>query len=602
MTERFSTVSSDFQPDRGWLQRLVPILVLLFTAFIYARTVTSSFVFDDTSFIVSNPFVQSPANIPRYFTEPVWSGIGIAQKNYYRPVFLLWVLGNYTAFGPHPAGWHLTSLLLHLVNTFLVYLLAMRLLRVPLAAGVAAALFGLHPIQAEAVSWICCANDLLACLFSLASLLSYLKACEASPEARLQRVSWAGVSLLFYAAGAFSKEPAVALPLILLVHGWSGGPAFRPAGKVSAGSPRAHLKSLIPYVAMVLVYFLLRRHALGSLLGNVSSVITRRGEILTLPTVLLTYLGHFFWPVNLSAFYDISYQESLSWTGVLLPGLLLLIPGAFCIWAAWRSSAARMALAWTGFFLLPALHIAAFPRGEFVHDRFFYLPMAGISLLAGIGFRAARDFLGRAEEARFRGVSTLSWASGVVLISLALITWRQTGFWSNNYELFRRGVEIAPQNGVATGNLGIEYMKAGDRATASMLLRRADTLNPDLWEADKVQGLEHFQNGRFREAEQAFDVAVATRPEDPFSHLMLGLLCLKTGRSAEAVVEGRKAVALAPRDGGFHFGLANILEETGNLTAARDEYRAELAIRPDHQPSLQKLQELDRRLGPATTR
>jgi hypothetical protein len=48
--------------------------------------------------------------------------------------------------------------------------------------------------------------------------------------------------------------------------------------------------------------------------------------------------------------------------------------------------------------------------------------------------------------------------------------------------------------------------------------------------------------------------------------------------------------------------LANILEETGNLTAARDEYRAELAIRPDHQPSLQKLQELDRRLGPATTR
>lgn len=577
---------------------LVPLLVLVATLATYARTATFQFVFDDSLFILTNSFVQSPANIPRFFTEPVWSGFGIAQKNYYRPFLLLWVLGNYSVFGTNPAGWHVVALLLHAMNTLLVYLLALRLVRHRLACGVAAALFSLHPIQAEAVSFICCANDLLACLFLLSAFLAFLKARESFAASRARALGWGAASLVFYAGGALSKETAVVLPFLLLLHEWMGAPALRSTAPVqpSAASLRANLFAL-PHFALAAVYFLLRRHALGSFLGSADRVLSPRAELFTLPSVLLCYLSHFLWPVDLGPFYDVPYQQGFSSTGVLLPVLFLSIPTALAIWAAWRSPAARFALAWTLLFLAPALHVAVFPAGEPVHDRFFYVPMAGLGMLAGVAYAAAATLRGQLPDSPGRNLSTLRWAAATMLFALALISWRQAGFWSNNYDLFRRGVEIAPLNGIAAGDLGIEYMKAGDRATAAVLLRRADALNPNTFEADKIQGLAHYRAGRYREAEQAFDVAVVTRPDDALSHLFLGLTCLKLGRLAQAVAEARHAVALAPHDPGFHYGLGTILEETGDLAAARDEFRAELAIRPDHQPSIAELRKLDQRLS-----
>ena len=578
---------------------LVPALLLFATLAVYARTAGFQFVFDDAIFIVSNPFVQSATNIPRFFTEPVWSGIAIAQKNYYRPVFLLWVLANYTAFGNQAAGWHVSALLLHCINVFLVYLLALRLAHEPAAAGAGAALFALHPVQAETVSWICCMNDLLACFLVLASLLAYLLALESTGS---RSIAWWAVSAACYAGGALSKEPAVALPLLIVVHEWSGRPAVRASGDGKSASPLPASLALAGYFAIAAAYFLLRRHALGSFLGSVVPAISHGSELLTIPGVAVVYLGHLFWPVNLSPFYDVPYRTAVSFSGFVLPAILLLLLGALAAWGAIRSAAARFSAAWAVLFLAPALHIAAFPRGELVHDRFLYLPLAGAGLLAAIGFAAAASYTGSGQESRDRGRNTLSYAAAAMLFALALICWRQAGFWRNNYELFRRGVEIAPQNGIAAGNLGIEYMKAGDRASAAVLLRRADALNPDIWTADKQQAYAHFLAGRYKEAEQALDVAVVTRPDDAFSHFLLGLTYLKTARPAQAVEEARRAVALAPREAGLHYGLASILESTGDVAGAREEYRAELAIRPDHQPSLEKLRELDQQLGGGTAR
>jgi len=584
---------------------LVPVLVLAATLAVYARTAGFQFVFDDHMFILSNPFVQSAANLPRYFTEPVWTGIETAQKNYYRPVFLLWILGNFSVFGTSPAGWHIAGLLMHAMNALLVYLLALRLTRHPRAAGAAAGLFALHPVQAETVSWICCANDLLACLFVLASFLGYLEARETNATAHARRLAWWAASLLFYAAGALSKEPAVALPLVILFHEWMGAPASS-AEPLPDSDAEPHVfanragLAVLPYLAVAAVYFLVRRHALGTVMGAVAPVLGLRAELLTLPSVLLAYLAHFLWPVNLNAFYDLPYQQELSFAGVLLPVLLLLIPAALAAWAAWRSAAARFALFWALLFLAPALHIAVFPLGEPVHDRFFYLPMAGLGLLAGVGFAAAAKPRVRSPkfpESPDRDLSTLTWAAGVILVALALIAWRQAGFWTSNYELFRRGVALAPQNGIAAGNLGIEYMKVGDRQSAAILFHRADLLNPNIWAADRKQGLEHFRAGRYKQAEQAFDVAVVTRPSDALSHLFLGLALLKTGDTARALVEARRALELAPNEPGYHSGLASILEATGDLPGARDAYLAELAIRPGHQPTQEKLKEIQEKLA-----
>ena len=209
---------------------LLPLLVLCAVLAVFGRTIGFQFVFDDTILILGNPFVQSTANIPRFFTENFWSGIAMAQRSYYRPLSLLWLLVNWNVFGPHPAGWHAASLLLHALNTLLVYLLALRFLgRGPSAASAAAAaaaLFGLHPIQAEAVSWISCFNDLLACLFVLVAFHAYCNAREpaaaASHSAGRHTILWYCVSWAGYGAAVLCKEPAALFPLVPLLYELSG--------------------------------------------------------------------------------------------------------------------------------------------------------------------------------------------------------------------------------------------------------------------------------------------------------------------------------------------------------------------------------------------
>src|ERR1041384_423817 len=100
--------------------------VLLATTAAYLWTLHFGFVYDDLGQIVSNPLIQSWRYLPMYFRGNVWmqqSSLG----NYYRPVFLTWLLINPMLFGLHPMFWHLTNILAHVGATALVYRLALRL-------------------------------------------------------------------------------------------------------------------------------------------------------------------------------------------------------------------------------------------------------------------------------------------------------------------------------------------------------------------------------------------------------------------------------------------------------------------------------------------
>src|SRR5882724_1015303 len=100
--------------------KVVMGLVLTATALVYASSLWFEFTYDDKLQIVQNPAITSASHIPEYFTKHVWADLfPEALGNYYRPVFLLWLLLNYKLFGLSPAGWHATSLLVHLLCTWL---------------------------------------------------------------------------------------------------------------------------------------------------------------------------------------------------------------------------------------------------------------------------------------------------------------------------------------------------------------------------------------------------------------------------------------------------------------------------------------------------
>src|SRR5205085_9467176 len=119
--------------------RLLALAVIGITFLAYSGTLGYEFVYDDRGQIVNNPFIQSWHYLPRYFSDHVWGHVDPTMLgNYYRPMFLVWLLINEALFGLKSSWWHLTTILAHVAVTLMVFTLARRLLKSLPAAAIAA--------------------------------------------------------------------------------------------------------------------------------------------------------------------------------------------------------------------------------------------------------------------------------------------------------------------------------------------------------------------------------------------------------------------------------------------------------------------------------
>ncbi|HUK91478.1 MAG TPA: hypothetical protein VLZ81_13835, partial [Blastocatellia bacterium] len=114
--ERSGSLPADFSPQRSRPRSLaLPAAVVLPALLAYLGTVSFNFVYDDEGQILGNQLLGSWRHIPDFFTKNVWGFDPAQASNYYRPVFLLWLLLNRTLFGLNPAPWHLAAVTAHLV-------------------------------------------------------------------------------------------------------------------------------------------------------------------------------------------------------------------------------------------------------------------------------------------------------------------------------------------------------------------------------------------------------------------------------------------------------------------------------------------------------
>jgi len=570
---------------------LLPLAAALAISAAFARVTRMDFVYDDDVIVKGDRFIQSPEYIVSYFTQHVWTYIMSAAKNYYRPSFLLWLLGNYTLFQERPLGWHLTNLLLHLGSCLLIYFLAERLTRSRFAAFAAMLLFGLHPIQVETVSWVSASTELLGTFLALAAFMCYLRADESAAH----RVRYLVGSSILYALAALAKETVLIYPGIVFLHEWLGRPASKQplAARPRMEAFHAAMHAMAPFFFVGLGYLGMRVYVLGGLGRHVVNL-TTRAWLLTIPYVLQSYVVHLVWPAGLSGFYDTTYVNYFDPVRVFLP-LIVAITAFVLLFAAVRKSPAGLLCTfWLLLPLLPVLDIRVFPRNEFVHDRYFYHPMIGISLLAAIGIahleRAWKDSPGM-RRALYAGALA-------IFAALSVVTFRQTAFWLDNYALYSRGVAMAPHNGFANGNLGGMMLQRGQWVEGMQLLEEALHDVPDLTTAQFNIGLAYYDRKRYPEAESAFRRGVALRPYDAGMHFFLGMTCMHLGHLPEAIAEVRRALALKPDNADQQFALGVMLKESGDTAGARAQFLKALQLNPQHQAATQQLRELEAASSP----
>ena len=181
--------------------------VLVLTTLTFIPSLRYQFVYDDEGQIVENEMISAWHFIPQYFQGHVWQHLfPNAVANYYRPLNILWFRLNDAMFGLRPAGWHASTILLHLAATALVFAIVLRLTTAPLVAAFTALLFGIHPTRHEVVAWVSGSTESLCAVLFLSAFLAYLNWRER------RSITWMCASCLLYGAALLSKETAVVLP------------------------------------------------------------------------------------------------------------------------------------------------------------------------------------------------------------------------------------------------------------------------------------------------------------------------------------------------------------------------------------------------------
>ena len=562
-------------------------IALLLTVVAYVGTLRYEFVFDDDPQIVHNFLLRNWHSVPRFFTQHLWAQVAPEGKgNFYRPLFLLWFLLNYKLFHLQPLGWHVTTVAMHVLVTFLVYRLARRVLADDLAGAVAALLFGLHPTHIETVAWISGVSDSLLAAPFLGSLLCWLNFRE--QDAGSRRSAWLAASLLLGAVALLCKETAAVLPGVIAAGEFWLISGQRPL----ADRLRLAVATALPFAALDAWYLAVRKVVLTGVAFSITPL-PLRTVLLTWPSLLWFYCRHLAWPLGLAAFYETPYISSPGLRSFWLP-LLAVLAVVVGLWlASWKARSGVVAFCCCFMLLplLPVLDITAFQYAEIAHDRYLYLPSIGLAML--LAYVVVRL---RAGSGELLGMPAAAAAATLVLAGvLAAATATQNVQWANTLLLYARAVAIAPNNVHAIEPLAMEFLRRGDYESAAPLLERITRLVPGDWSTRFLLGHALYRLHRLPAAEQALLDAIALHPDNATQYYFLGLTRLELQRPTEAEPPLRRALQLLPAGRGFHEALAAVLLARGDRDGARAELQIEVRNDPQNQSAQKQLADLQPR-------
>ena len=491
-----------------------------------------------------------------------WSGLGaiwswpvrIEGEVHYWPLTYTTFWLEHKIWGLEPAGYHVVNVLMHLLNSLLVWRLLLRL-AVP-GAWVAAAVFAAHPLHVESVAWIIERKDVLSGLFYLTAMLVWLRFLE---QPRPRRY---GLALVLFVAGLLSKSIVVTLPVALLILQWWKN------GRITA----LDLKRVAPFFPVALLITAVDLASFGSRHGILDYSLPER--MLLASRALWFYAGKLAWPTDLAVIYprwDVSLGDPWAWA--YLAGATAL---AAALWLM-RHRVGRGPLAGALFFavtLSPVLGFVNFGYMEysFVADRFQYLAGIGVmAVLVGAGVHGAGRLQGRLK----------SGAAGLMVVLLAVLgtrTWLQAEVYRDTVSLFSHIVSLNPEARNAHIHLSNALTRTGRPQEALAAARIAVEKRPDHADAYAALGALLFSMERFVEAEEVLGRALEIDPTHKENRQNIAEMLRVQSRYQEALEAYRAVIELDPEDARAHAYMGDVLVRLHQYADAVESLKKALAL------------------------
>jgi protein O-mannosyl-transferase len=606
---------------------LLPIGVAVVTGLIFCPVLKNGFVnFDDPDTLLYNSKYQGLAwsNQRWMFTDSTFESFA----GFYGPLTWISFALDYLLWGLNPVGYHLTSLVLHVVNAVLLYFLALKLfglaaenrrpqteVTIRISAAATALLFAVHPLRVEPVAGATARNHLLSLSFLLGSVLLYLNYVKASKH----KLAWFIASTIAFVFSLLSNSMGMTLPFVLLLID------YYPLKRLAFGKTAQFSAANLQVLWEKLPYFVLASAA------GVMAIVARRYAGLLVPAddlgffarvaqalyALAFYIWKTVFPTGLSVLYEMPAPSTvLQWqflgSGIFILSVTLIAIAIFPRWS-WAL------VSWLCYLVTLGPVSGVFGRigPNVVADRYSYLSCLVWAILAGA---ACFALISAKEKARIGAAvfNLIVGVSAIVVIVFGVLTEKQIEVWRDSETLWKQAVRVNPGSGFAHHYLGAAALSKGDLDSAVEHYRQAVALIPPRYEAhlgslhmlaqtlaqrgDVAGAISEFRRaldlrpgdaglhndlavalanqGNFAEAVNHFRRAIEISPWDSRPYKNVGIIYAREGRATEAIAYLRRAAELNPADTTAQIDLANSLAKLGDMAGAAKHFRDAIEIDP----------------------
>jgi tetratricopeptide (TPR) repeat protein len=548
---------------------ILGIFLIAGTLAVYWPVSKFSFVnADDPVYVAENPDIQ--AGLTRASIKWAWSA-NVAGN--WHPLTLLSYMLDCQLFHTTPGWPHVENVLLHTMDSLLLFVLLLKMTRQRWPAFLVAAFFAWHPMHVESVAWIAERKDVLSTCFWMLTMLAYVGYARESKVKSRKPVLFYVLSLLFFALGLMSKPMLVTLPFVLLLMDYW---PLRRVENLATNDKSGFHRARWPWLALEKVPFLI--------LTVISCVLTFRaqstaGAVAKVPLdyrianaclAYWRYVGKLFWPANLAVIYPYRQPETnlLFW----LAGLLLI---GLCVVALLIRKRPYVATGWFWYLgtLVPVIGLVQV-GSQSMADRYSYVPSIGFFMVVVFGLS---ELAGQFQNAR-RGLIALASLS---LVLCVVVTRHQVRYWSNSKTLFRHTVEVTHENSFAANNLGSAVAHAGRLNEAAEWYLKAVKWSPAYTDAHYNLGFAYDRLHEREKAREQYAICLRLNPKQALVHFCLGNESLTDGDLNNAIENYRAELLVNPTHPLAHYQLAALLTQQNQPEAAIEHYQDAIRLKPD---------------------
>ncbi len=566
----------------------------------YANSFSVPLLFDDWLTITDNPKLRQVWPIWSALSPPENTGVGG------RPIANLSFVLNYALSGESLRGFHAGNLLIHFAAALALFGVVRRTLRLPklrerfggaasLLGFAAAALWMLHPVQTQSVTYISQRTESLMGFFYFLTLYAFIRATQADRTWR-----WSALAVASCFAGMATKEGMVTAPVMILLYDY----AFL-TGSVSESWRRRwrlHLSLAAGWILLAMLMGGLHGRGVGFGRG-----MTAWTYLLIECGAIFRYLSLAFWPFPL-VFDHGTDLGAPSWPQVAGAAGLVGLAG-LTLYGLWRRPVVGFLLAWFLITLAPTSSIVPIPMQPISENR-VYVPLAGV--LTGLavfvyvyGGRFSRVVLAAGGVA----LATLTWARNHDYRSEVAL-WEDTvakrpassrahcnygralqevGRLAEAKEQHLIALRLRPDYAEAHFNVAGVFGRLGQPDEALAHARRAVELDPRDQSALYNLGVAYTQKGMVHEAIAAYEAALRVRSDSAATHSNLALLLIQVRRLPEVISHAQTALRLSPDLIDARYALACGLALSGRMAEATPLFQEVVRMQPMNADAQQNL-------------